>query len=156
MRLEAADRALIRVLQDDLPVTARPFAWVAERAGLDERTVLQRVRKLKDGGALRRLGAFLRHRQAGVGGNMMVAWEVPPERRERVGEGLAALPEVTHCYERPPFPGFPYTLYTMVHAESPEACRQVIARMAETVRVESYVVLATTRELKRSSPRYVL
>ncbi len=154
MRLDETDRALIRVLQDDSPVVARPFRWAAQRTGLDEETVLDRVRQLMQRGVIRRFGAFLRHRQAGVAGNIMVAWQVPSERAAKVGRALAAFPEVTHCYERPPFPGFPYNLYTMVHAESPAVCTEAVARMARAVGVERYEALPTRRELKRTSPRY--
>ncbi|MFQ6097594.1 MAG: Lrp/AsnC family transcriptional regulator [Armatimonadota bacterium] len=154
MSLTKAQITAVRVLQGDLPVCPTPYAEVAAREGLTEEELLEAAKALRAAGVMRRLGAMLRHRNAGVRGNALVAWRPPPERAGEVGEALARFSEVTHCYERPPFPGFEYTLYTMIHGPSEQACEETARRMAEAVGVDEYVILRTRRELKRTSPRY--
>ncbi|MFQ6131331.1 MAG: Lrp/AsnC family transcriptional regulator [Armatimonadota bacterium] len=154
MKLTERDIALVRAFQGDLPLVARPFAAVARSCGLTEEEVLAWLRQAKRAKLIRRFGAMLRHRQAGVRGNAMVVWRVPEERATELGEALARYPEVTHCYQRPPLPDLPYTHYTMVHAPTPEQCEAVVARMARELGLRDYRVLFTRRELKRTSAVY--
>jgi len=154
MKLTERDLALIRAFQGDLPLAERPFAAVATGLGLGEDEVLAWLRQMKQARVIRRFGALLRHRQAGVRGNALVAWRVPAERAAELGEALARFPQVTHCYQRPPLPDFPYTHYTMVHAQTPAQCRALVARMAQELGLDDYQMLFTLRELKRTSPVY--
>jgi DNA-binding Lrp family transcriptional regulator len=154
MSLTEQEMAAVRALQGDLAAGPRPYEEAAARERLTEAELLSAAAALKSAGVIRRLGAILRHRRVGIGGNAMVAWRVPPERAAEVGQLFASFQEVTHCYERPPFPGFDYTHYTMVHGPSPQSCEETVRRMAEAAGVDDYVVLATKRELKRTSPVY--
>lgn len=154
MQLSQRDIALVRAFQSDLPLLGRPFAALAQKLGMEEGEVVAWLRQMKQTGVIRRFGAMLRHRRAGVRGNAMVVWRVPPERAAEAGEAMARLPQVTHCYQRSPLPDFPYTHYTMVHAATPAQCQAVVAEMAQELGLSDYQVLVTERELKRSSPVY--
>lgn len=154
MDFNDVDKKLIVELQKDLPLVPRPFAELGERVGLSEAQVLERVRAWQETGALRRVGAALRHRAVGYAANAMIVWRVPGERMGEVGERFAALPEVTHCYEREVQPQWPYNLYTMVHAKTEEECLALAARLAEMVGVDEYDVLSSYAELKKSSMSY--
>jgi len=155
MGLDRHDWALIERLQQGIPIVARPYEAIAADIGLTEAEVLARVRALASSGAIRRLGFRVRHQRAGVGGNIMVAWEVPEDRVEEVGRILAAQACVRHCYERPPFEGFPYNVYSMVHSATPEGAEEEVARLASELGGIGHVMLPTVRELKKASPRYV-
>jgi len=48
-----------------------------------------------------------------------------PERSEEVGRIMAANPAVTHCYERPTFPDWPYTHFSMIHAATKDGCDRI-------------------------------
>ncbi len=150
---DRAARAVV-ALQQDLPVTERPFAEAARAVGLTEAQLLKSAAQLASAGVLRRIGAFLQPRTAGIQANALVAWEVRDELVESVGPQLAAFAEVSHCYERPRLPGFSYNVYTMIHASSEEKCGAAIQRMAEQTGIAGYQVLRTKRELKRGSPQY--
>lgn len=151
---DPADRRLIAVLQGDLPGGLRPYAEVAAQAGLSEEEVLARIEEFRNRGWLRRLAAVVAHRRAGVGGNAMVAWEVPGERLDRAGTAIAASDAVTHCYARPAVPGWPYRLYSMVHAPTRSECLRLIDEISRAVGLPSYQVLFSVREFKKTSPRY--
>lgn len=138
----------------DLPLTARPFAEVGQLLGLTEDEVLAIVHDLMGRQLIRRLAGVLWHRQAGFTANAMVVWRVPEERVKEVGEILARFPEVTHCYERSPQPGWQYNVFTMIHGTSKEQCEELAARLAREVNLDDYRLLFSTTELKKTSPRY--
>jgi len=148
------DWALIERLQEGLPLCPRPFAAMAEDLAMPEAQVLSRLRNLAADGILRRLGPRLRHHRAGVQGNIMAVWRVPEERIDEVGAALAASPSVTHCYSRPTFEGFPYNLYSMVHAADAPAAEAIVRELAEQIGIADFRMLRTLRELKKSTPVY--
>ncbi|MFN8108924.1 MAG: AsnC family transcriptional regulator [Thermoleophilia bacterium] len=125
------DQRLINVLQRDLPLRSSPFDdWAAE-VGLSVDQLLAGGRDLVERGYMRRFAAVLNHRRAGFGANGMAVWRVPEEDLERVGPQMAAYRSVSHCYKRPTYEDWPYSIFTMVHARSMEACEETIAAIAE-------------------------
>lgn len=148
------DWAVIEALQEGIPVCERPFARLAEGAGMSEGELIERTRRLQGAGAIRRLGPRVRHHRVGVRGNIMVAWRVPDERADEVGGAFAASENVSHCYLRPPFEGFPYNLYTMVHAPDASSAEDMVGELARRAGVTDYAMLHTVRELKKSTPVY--
>lgn len=152
--LTSLEKRIIHELQQDLPVVRRPFAVVAERLGISEDELLEKVREFIDDGTIRRFGATLRHQRSGYDANAMVVWEVEPEKAEAAGSILASFREVTHCYQRPSLPGWPYRLFTMIHAASQQECRQIAREMAEAAGVEKYDLLYTEEELKKTTMAY--
>lgn len=153
-RPDPTDRRLIAALQGDLPAGLEPYAEVGSRLGLGEAEVFRRIEAFRRRGWLRRLAAVLAHRQAGVLGNAMVVWDVPEPILDQVGEALARCEAVTHCYARSPAPGWPYRLYSMVHAPTREEALRLVHRIASSVNAQSHRVLFSTREFKKTSPTY--
>jgi siroheme decarboxylase len=152
--LDDQDRAVLRLVQDDLPDSATPFADIAKATGATEARVLDLLGGLAASGAIRRFGATLRHQQAGYQANVMVAWRVPEDDVDRLGPVMAERPEVSHCYHRRTCPEWPYNLYTMVHGRTAEACLAVVASLSRETGVTDYALLPSLQELKKSSMRY--
>lgn len=125
------DRRFICILQQDLPGVPAPFDRWAEEAGVDPDELLQRAKDFQDRAYMRRFAAVLNHRKAGFGANGMAVWRVPEDRLEEIGPRMAAFKAVSHCYKRPTYPDWPYSIFTMVHARSKEACEETIAAIAE-------------------------
>ena len=92
-------RRLINRLQDDLPLTNRPFAQIAEEFGLEEQEVVDRTRRLRDDGFLTRFGPFFDAEALG-GAFCLCAMAVPQDRFEEVLTKVNAHAEVAHNYER--------------------------------------------------------
>ena len=152
--IDKLDKQILMALQGDLVDSPEPYARIARHLDVSEDEVISRIRRMKSDGIIRRIGAMIRHIEAGISFNGMVVWKVEPNRVEEVGKLLASFPEVTHCYERIPFGETGGTLFTMVHSSSEEECLDVVRRMAQTVGIDQYEVLFSERELKKTSMTY--
>jgi DNA-binding Lrp family transcriptional regulator len=143
------DVAVIRATQGPMPVTAEPFAPAAERLGTDQDEVLRRLESLKERKALRRVAAILFHRRAGFSANGMGVWKVPEDRVLEVGRQMAATRGISHCYERPTYPDWPYALFTMAHGRSKEECDAVLDAIAAKTGIEERATLYSSTEYKK-------
>lgn len=148
------ERAILRRVQVDLPDGPEPYAAIAEETGATEEQVLELLRRLKDEGAIRRFGATLRHQKAGYGANAMVAWRIPEDIVDQKGLLAAEHPRVSHCYHRATHPQWDFTLYTMVHGQSPEDAQNAVEELCELLGTRDYDILASLKELKKTSMIY--
>lgn len=148
------DVAIILELQEDLPLKKRPFDAMAERLGMTVRELFAWTDEAVERGFMRRYSAVLYHRKAGFRANAMAVWRVPEERAVEVGMTMAESPWVTHCYQRPTFPDWPYTHFTMIHAPTREQCEDIATQMAEATGIDDYQLLYSTREYKKTRVRY--
>lgn len=154
------EKALARLVQDDLPDVETPFAALAEALrgrGVegDEGWVLERVRAWTDAGLIRRFGAAIKHHKTGFTSNAMGVWDCPDEvELERVGAIMAGFSEVSHCYQRPRRATWPHDLYTMIHGRSREECEAVAERIREATGLPAPWLLYSVREFKKASMRY--
>ncbi len=152
-----ADRDMIRILQQDLPIEPRPLAALGRPAGVSEDTLVEALVDFERRGLMRRFAAVLNHRKAGFGANGMAVWRAPEERLEELGPRMSAFKAVSHCYKRPTYPDWPYNIFTMVHARSKEACEETIDAIAEETGLtdpDQRAVLYSTYEFKKIRLRY--
>ncbi|HVN50715.1 MAG TPA: AsnC family transcriptional regulator, partial [Acidimicrobiales bacterium] len=119
--------AAIGVVQEDLPLAPRPFAAQAEVLGTDEDTVLGMIQSFKDRKLMRRFAAVMNHRNAGYKANAMGVWAVPEADLETIGPEMAGFARVSHCYKRPTYDDWPYSVFTMVHGQNARECEDTIA-----------------------------
>jgi siroheme decarboxylase len=152
--IDELDKKIISLIQGDLPLTLRPFSVLADMIGIPEDQFINRVRALMEDGSVRRFGATLYHKQAGIRANAMAAWLVPDERIEDVGKALAKFKEVTHCYQRVPQKDWKYNLYTMIHGKSDDNCKAIAERMSKEVGINDYELLFSEKEFKKTSMEY--
>jgi len=152
--VDELDKKIISFIQGDLPLDKRPFALVAEKAGISEKEYIERIQNLKKSGIIRRFGATLRHQEAGFSSNAMIAWLVPDDRIDEVGEILAQFKEVTHCYQRNPQSDWRYNLYTMVHGSSRDECYKMAERMSRSAGIDEYTLLFSEKEFKKTSMQF--
>ena len=145
---------LIRILQGSLSNSLTPFADLAEELGWTEKDVLTSICHFIEVGVIRRFGAVLRHQKAGFVANAMGVWQVQPELADAIGRRMALFREVSHCYQRPTLPDWPYNLFTMIHGRSVEDCKNVMNRIALETGVKDHDMLFSTTELKKSSMAY--
>ncbi|MBE0418484.1 MAG: Lrp/AsnC family transcriptional regulator [Coriobacteriia bacterium] len=153
------EKALARLLQDDLPETLTPFADLAARLrdrGVDvtEEWVIERTAAWVENGVIRRFGAAIKHHKTGFASNAMGVWTAPEDRIEEVGAIMASFEEVSHCYERPKAPTWPANMYTMIHGRSREECEDVARRIREATGLPEPRLLYSVREFKKTSMRY--
>ena len=151
--MDELDLELLRVAQDGLELTERPYRVWGEGLGISEEEVIVRLQALEDEGIVRRFAATIGHRALGILANALIAWRVPPERVDEAGSIYAAAEEVTHCYERATALDWPYNIYTMVHSRSREECLQIADRLSERSGISEYIVLFSEKEYKKISAR---
>ena len=84
----------------------------------------------------------------------MIAWLVPDDRIDEVGEILAQFKEITHCYQRNPQSDWRYNLYTMVHGSSRDECYKMAERMSRSAGIDEYTLLFSEKEFKKTSMQY--
>lgn len=152
--LTEADKRMIRVLQQDLPLESRPFDAWARQAEVSVAELLAGAERFGADGRMRRFSAVLRHREVGFSANGMGTWAVPAGQEEAFGKTAGSFAAVTHCYLRPTYPDWPYNVFTMVHAPSREACDGVFAAIAQATGVTRYTALYSTREFKKIRVKY--
>jgi len=149
------EKEIIKCLQEDLPLEASPFKRIAEKIGMDENALVEKIVQLKERGVLRRVGAVVHHYQAGYAFNAMGCWQVPEEMVVKTGEKMACYSEVSHVYQRPAHPPFwPYNLFTMIHGKSREDCERVAAKISQETGVEKFTLLYSIKEFKKTSMKY--
>ncbi len=149
------ERAILRIVQKNIPDSLAPYADIAAAVGCDEDTVLALLREMKEKGSIRRFGASIKHQKAGFTHNAMVAWIVAADEADAIGEAAALHPLISHCYYRPsPAPDWPYELYTMIHGRDPEEYKTVIDTLRATTPLREYAVLESLREMKKTSMTY--
>ncbi|GAA0505801.1 Lrp/AsnC family transcriptional regulator [Deinococcus depolymerans] len=144
------DRAFVTEFQKDLPVTEEPYADACAALGLSIEEVAAHAEKMKAAGALRRVSAVFRHQKAGFTFNAMGVWAVPQENVAEVGRQMAEFKAVSHCYLRPTYPEWPYTIFTMVHGRSKEeAFGKISAIEQEVAQGVDHAILYSTKEYKK-------
>jgi DNA-binding Lrp family transcriptional regulator len=148
--LSQEDMLVVNELQRDLPLTERPFIEMSRNTGMSEEQFLEQCNSLLERGIMRRYGAAVNHRQAGYTANAMVCWKVPPEKIDKIGQHLALLREVSHCYERGTSFKWPYNLYAMIHGKEKETCQEIAEEISRDFGIEDFLVLFSTRELKKT------
>ncbi|HZX31098.1 MAG TPA: Lrp/AsnC family transcriptional regulator [Rhodocyclaceae bacterium] len=152
-----AERRLVAVLQEGLPLFIRPFALIADRIGASEGEVMGRIRQWLEEGAIKRFGVVVRHRELGYSANAMVVHDIPDGLVGAIGRALAEEPAVTLCYRRPRvLPDWPYNLFCMIHGRERAEVLNTIARLRQRLELTSYAheTLFSRTRFKQTGARY--
>ena len=98
---------------------------------------------------LRRVAAILYHRRAGFSANGMGVWNVPDERIMEIGPRMAAYRGISHCYQRPTYEDWPYSVFTMAHGRSKEECDAILDSIADQTGITERATLYSSTEFKK-------
>ena len=150
------DIAVIRALQGPMAVTDRPYDQAASEAGMTTPQLLERLRQMVDRKILRRVAAILYHRRAGFSANGMGVWRVPADEVLETGTRMAAVRGISHCYERPTYADWPYSVFTMAHGRSKEECDAILDSIADDhdLHGDDRAVLYSSTEFKKIRLHY--
>jgi DNA-binding Lrp family transcriptional regulator len=143
------DQEVIRATQGDMPVVSEPYAPAAERLGIAQDELLAHLQGMVERRLLRRVAAILYHRRAGFSANGMGVWKVPEERIIELGPRMAAFRGISHCYQRPTYPDWPYSIFTMAHGRSKEECDAILDSIAQATGIEQRATLYSSTEFKK-------
>ncbi len=98
--LEYLDARILDLVQSNFPVCERPFVKLAGELAIAEDELLERVRRLKESGVIRRFGAVFDSRKLGYV-STLVGVKIPdPDDIPAVAAAVNEYAEVTHNYQR--------------------------------------------------------
>jgi DNA-binding Lrp family transcriptional regulator len=154
IQLSELDVAVIRATQGPMEVLPEPFAPAAAELGMAQEALLAHLESMQERRALRRVAAILFHRRAGFSANGMGVWRVPEERIPELGPRMASFRGISHCYQRPTYADWPYSVFTMAHGRSKEECDAILDSIAEDTGIEDRRTLYSSTEFKKCRLRY--
>jgi siroheme decarboxylase len=143
------DQAVIRALQGDMPIISEPYAPAAAELGIEQAQLLEHLQGMQERRLLRRVAAILFHRRAGFSANGMGVWKVPDERITEIGTRMAAFRGISHCYQRPTYADWPYSVFTMAHGRSKEECDAILDSIAADTGIDERATLYSSTEFKK-------
>jgi DNA-binding Lrp family transcriptional regulator len=142
------DARILKGLQEGLKVVKRPFNFISKDK-FEIYDGLLHIAEMIHSGVINRLGAMVNHNKLGFAANAMFACKTEKSRAIVIGEKLAALGIVSHCYERKIFKGWPYNIFAMMHGSNMEDIRKVVERFIKKEKIKSFAVLPTAEKLKK-------
>jgi len=150
------DVAAIRALQGPMAVVERPYDEAAAALGMPVAGFLAQLEEMQERKLLRRVAAILNHRRAGFSANGMGVWKVPDEAIQETGALMARTRGISHCYQRPTYPDWPYSLFTMAHGRSKPECDAILDGIAERTGIDGdrRATLYSSTEYKKVRLRY--
>ena len=116
--------------------------------------LFEHLESMRERRALRRVAAILFHRRAGFSANGMGVWKVPEERIVELGPRMASFRGISHCYQRPTYADWPYSVFTMAHGRSKEECDAILDSIAEDTGIDERRTLYSSTEFKKVRLRY--
>jgi siroheme decarboxylase len=152
--LSELDIATIRATQGPMEVIPEPYASAAAELAVSQEELLDRLESMRERRALRRVAAILFHRRAGFSANGMGVWNVPEERILELGPRMSAFRGISHCYQRPTYADWPYSVFTMAHGRSKEECDAILDSIAADTGIEERRTLYSSTEFKKVRLRY--
>jgi siroheme decarboxylase len=146
---DESDVAVIRALQGNMPVIEEPYAPAADRLAVAHERLLAHLRRMQERRLLRRVAAILYHRRAGFSANGMGVWKVPDEQIMELGPRMAAFRGISHCYQRPTYEDWPYSIFTMAHGRAKQECDAILDSIAADTGVGERATLYSSTEFKK-------
>jgi DNA-binding Lrp family transcriptional regulator len=143
INLNKKEKAILSKLQHNLEIVSEPFP-----------DALKAIQSLFDKGIIRRIAAVVDYHKLGFTANAMFACEVEDNRIAKVGRQLAASNNVSHCYQRKTFHGWPYNLFAMMHGKSMAEIQQTIDSFVEAGKIDAFELLPTAAELKKQPVKF--
>ncbi|MEA2399822.1 MAG: siroheme decarboxylase [Thermoleophilaceae bacterium] len=149
IELSELDLAVIRATQGPMDPVSEPFAPAAAELGMSVPALLEHLESMRERRALRRVAAILFHRRAGFSANGMGVWKVPEDRILELGPRMASFRGISHCYQRPTYADWPYSVFTMAHGRSKDECDAILDSIAEDTGIEDRRTLYSSTEFKK-------
>ncbi|WNY27448.1 hypothetical protein MsAm2_12450 [Methanolapillus ohkumae] len=142
IELDDIDKQIINLIQLDFPVTVHPFEIIAEKIGTTEDVVIEKLKRLQQEKAIRRIGPVINTRGLG-GSNTLAAVKVPAVQIEEAAAVISKYPEVSHNYLR----NEEYNIWFTVSAPTQERLDTILSEIQEKLKCP-LLNLPTVRQFK--------
>ncbi|MDO9529528.1 MAG: AsnC family transcriptional regulator [Syntrophales bacterium] len=124
--MDPIDKKILNIIQTDFPIDVKPFTVLAKKIGIGEDEVLKRVKKLKETGIIRRMGAVFDTRKLGFASTLCAA-RVSEEKLKEFVEIVNSYPGVTHNYRR----NHEYNVWFTFMASTEEEIQKSLTEISE-------------------------
>lgn len=137
--LTELDKQLIAEIQEGLPMVSRPYLHIAEKLGVSEAQVIERLQYFVEQDLIKRMGVVVRHRELGYRANAMVVWDIPDDKIAELGHCMGKFEFVTLCYQRPRrLPEWPYSLFTMIHGHDRDEVLSNLEHLVQSCQLDNF------------------
>ncbi|MFP4533466.1 MAG: AsnC family transcriptional regulator [Desulfobacterales bacterium] len=141
--IDETDKRILNLIQSDFPTTAQPYEAIGRELGLSEAEVIERIRRLKDSGIIRRIGGNFVPGKLGFV-STLCAGRVPEEKIDEFAGIVNEYRGVTHNYVR----DNTYNIWFTMIAPSMDEIDQSLAEIAKKTGVTSLISLPATKVFK--------
>ena len=141
--MDDVDKKILNILQTRFPLVPEPYDAVGEELGLTGDEVVERVRRLKAEGVIRRIGAVFDSRRLGYASTLCAA-RVPEEKIRAFVEIVNGYPGVTHNYRR----GHEYNVWFTFIAQDKETLERALAEIRSRTGVEDVISMEAVKTFK--------
>jgi len=141
--MDTIDKKILNIIQKDFPVVAEPFKEVAEKVGISEDEVLERICRLKQEGIIRRIGAVFDTRKLGFVSTLCAA-RVPEEKLKAFVEVVNSYSGVTHNYRRT----HEYNVWFTFIAPDEETLKKSLAEIRGRTGIADIISMRASRTFK--------
>ncbi len=136
--LDPLDRLILDIIQGDFPLVSRPYAKIGEMVGITEDEAYSRVKKMRNNGLIRRIGANFQSGKIGFASTLCAA-RVSESQKENFIERINAINGVTHNYERE----HSYNIWFTLINESREETEKILSGLEKETGIKILNLPAT-------------
>ena len=97
--MDELDSKILNIIQKGIPLVEDPYHKIARKVGIEPEELLKRIKNLKEGGYIRRIGAVFDSSQMGYE-SVLVGIEVSENQIPEVVDKINTFDAVTHNYYR--------------------------------------------------------
>jgi DNA-binding Lrp family transcriptional regulator len=141
--MDRLDMEILNIVQEGLPLDARPFKTLGALVGIDEDDALERVRRLKNEGTIRRIGAVFDAGNLGFTSTLCAA-RVPGDRLERFVDIVNSYRGVTHNYLR----DYEYNVWFTFIAPTKNEIEKSLADISRETDISNIISMSVKRRFK--------
>jgi DNA-binding Lrp family transcriptional regulator len=141
--MDEIDKKILNILQKEFPLAAQPFLNVGEQCGISEEETIRRVRKMKEDGIIRRIGAVFEGAKLGRVSALCAA-RVPEENIENFVHIVNVNKNVTHNYRR----DNEYNIWFTVNAATEGELKAFLTDVKKKTGVEDILEMRAVRTFK--------
>lgn len=134
--MDEIDIKILMELQNNFPLSEKPYEVVAERLQMSTEQLWSRVQRMLDDGVIRRMGASFDSNKLGFR-STLAAVSVGPELVDRAAKVIGQFPEVTHNYLRDDV----FNIWFTMIAVDEKRIEDVLEEIRTTLSLEKSAVL---------------
>lgn len=142
-KFSSLEKDVLEFLQANFPVAEQPFSVLAEKLHCSAEEVLNTIKKLKNEGYIRRIGAFFDSKKLGYT-STLCAMKVPADKLPLVIKTVNALDQVTHNYLRE----YEYNIWFTLLAPTEKELKNIIEHIKMSTGIEDILNLPTVETFK--------